>query len=287
MNHSTNEFYAQIEQTLEGVRQRDFLGHSPNQMHEILYFPFEEKSVVKINNLEAKAYTISPIFNTVRYLMCLLNNPKGIKLTPKGNLPVKIVKQIYEQSFMPDENVDSGIVKLYQEEKSPIIHLAHILLNNSSFSKHRKGVLTLTKKGEKALLNSSDLFNSLLKLYTLHINWGYFDRFSSENTGQLGFAFSIILLNNFGHKPQTDLFYCKKYYQAFPLLLEEFDAEFVRKEHYAFFCFRQRTIEGFFELFGLVAPQNKKDFFEFNPVLASSFFYDLFSCEYPVPHELN
>jgi len=189
------------------IPQPDFEGFSPKQMYQIIHFPFEDSCPIKIN----KEIPIedSPIFKIALDLLLILKENK-IKLTQKGNLPIKIVLQI------------------------------------SGLTKKQRGVLSLTKRGH-SLLKQEDytgLFFEFLKAYSQEFNWGYSDYIDSENVGQLAFLYSLFLLNKYGDEYRTVDFYTDLYLRAFPLFLTQFEEKNVR------YAYEGRFVNKFSEWFG-------------------------------------
>jgi hypothetical protein len=225
------------------IPKPDFEGFSPKQMYQIIHFPFEDSCPIKIN----KEIPIedSPIFKIALDLLLILKENK-IKLTQKGNLPIKIVKELYERKYYPDSLVEEGLYKIRLERDWYILHAVKIVLQISGLTKKQRGVLSLTKRGH-SLLKQEDytgLFFEFLKAYSQEFNWGYSDYIDSENVGQLAFLYSLFLLNKYGDEYRTVDFYTDLYLRAFPLFLTQFEEKNVR------YAYEGRFVNKFSEWFG-------------------------------------
>jgi len=93
----------------------EFEGYSLIEMQHLLCSPFEEKSPIKLQKLNDAEYAKIPLLNMVKYFLNLLKKEEEIKLTAKGFLPTKFVKEIYSQGFIEERMIAEGISKLYKE----------------------------------------------------------------------------------------------------------------------------------------------------------------------------
>lgn len=230
----------------------DFEGYSSSEMHSVLYDTFNEESVIKLNNLSPEDCSKVPIFN---YLFDLLNFVKEngtIKLTAKGNLPVKVVKELYHKGCLKEEAIEKGITKLSKEADTYHVHLARILAEISGLTKKVKGKLSLTKKGEKLLNQPAELLKNIFESYTTKFNWGYFDGYENEDIARIGFGFTLILLAKYGNRKQNTQFYAEKYFRAFPVFYQMIKPQYGTVERYLNNCYFMRTFSRFLESFGLV-----------------------------------
>jgi hypothetical protein len=237
----------------------DFEGYSPYNMHQLLYFPFEDESPLKLQKLTEAEYRNIPIFNQVKYLANVLAEHKELKLTKLGFLPVKVVADIYSQGFMKDKHIESGISKLYKETDSMTIHLPRILLEISGLTKKRNNKLSLTKKGEEIIQDDYKFLNLIINIYTSKFNWAYFDGYGENKIGQLGFGFSLILMSKYGHEKQAHTFYSDKYFKAFPRFIQDAVVpSYSTLKRYTTNCYSTRTFDRFLEYFGLVKINKEK-----------------------------
>lgn len=132
------------------------------------------------------------------------------------------------------------------------INLTRLLAELSGLAKKRKGKLSLTKAGTKAMSDKQKLLEAILKTMTQKFNRAYYDGYQQEDIGQLGFAFSWILLSKYGAEKRLNHFYAKKYFRAFTKLLESLRPTYSTKEETGSNCYSLRIFERFLRYFGLV-----------------------------------
>jgi len=240
----------------------DFLGFTPNQMYQIIHFPFSLDCPIKMYiDFELKNLKSSPIFNLSYSLLDNINEFGKIKLTTKGNLPGKLIKSIYDEGFFPDRMIERGIIKLRMEADWLILHTIHIVLKLSGLIKKTHGKLSLTKKGEKYLSEGyeSQLFLCLLETYSMKFNWGYNDAYRIENIGQIGFLYLLSLINKFGSDFKDLTFYSNLYFKAFPTFLEKDKIENSFSSNYPENALYIRFFERFAFWFGFIKYQTIPD----------------------------
>lgn len=239
------------EQNNKGIPE--FEGYSPEEMHHLLHFPFESKSPFGLKKLSENDYEKIPMLKQVKYFLNLIRENKELKLTAKGFLPTKIVKDLYNQGYLEEFHLQSGMSKLYKESDSMTVNLTRILTELSGLVKKRNGKLSLTKNGEKILSDNPKLLELLLKTMTTKFNWAYYDGHGDNQIGQLGFGFSLILISKYGKEKQLDQFYGERYFKAFPNLFEQYMPNtFERKVERSVKCYSLRTFDRFLDYFGLI-----------------------------------
>lgn len=231
----------------------EFEGYSPFEMHHILYFTFEHNSPISLQKLSDPDYMKIPMLNQIKYFLNLVKESGEIKLTAKGFLPTKIVKEIYNQEFLEEVRFTSGISQRYKESDSMTVNLTRLLAELSGLTKKRNGKLSLTKKGEKIFSDNFKLLELIFKTLTTKFNWAYYDGYGDNQIGQLGFGFSLILLNKYGSKKHLDKFYAEKYFKAFPdLIKSEPPSNFETPKERSISCYSLRTFDRFLDYFGLI-----------------------------------
>ena len=237
--------------------QEDFEGLSPTKMGVLLDEPFGSKSPLQLRPLAPEDYKQIPIFQQIKFLISKLQEGE-IKLTAKGFLPTQLVADIYAKGFIKDEFIEKGIYKLYKETDAQAIHLSHLLLNLSGLTKKRKGKLSLTAAGKKIAASDQELLELIFKTMCLKFNWSYFDGYEDENVGQLGFAYSLLLLSKYGEKLRPAQFYVQKYLQAFPALLDGLTPEFRSREEYAQNMYSLRFFDRFLYYFNFISKSGEE-----------------------------
>ena len=262
---------------------KDFEGYSSLDMHQILHFLFEEKCPIRIKEMSQNDVEKIPIYNGVKFLVDYLVGHEKIKLTATGNLPTKIVSELYSKKYFLEKSIESGIVNLRTENDSIYIHLCHVLLVNTGYAKKVKGILTLTAKGKKNSANYQQVIEDILKTYCNKFNWGYLDNYDNFNVAKLGNGFSIYLLSKYGTIKRESNFYASKYFQAFPIITENINVRslFESKEEYLINCFSMRTFERFGQFFGLVQIDPKKIYSDATIIQKTKLFDLIFECLEP------
>ncbi len=268
------------EQNKKGLE--DFEGYSPEEMHYVNYFLLDFNCPVKLAKLSDTDYEKIPILNQIRFLIDKIKENGEIKLTKKGFLPTKLVKEIYEQGYIKDDFIDRGISKLYKETDAEIIHLTHILVAISGIAKKRNDKLSLTKNGEKIVASNEKLLKLIFETFATKFNWAYFDGYGDNPIGPLGFGFSLILLSKYGDKKRLDTFYADKYFKSFPTLLETLDEAPDRLQRKANRCYSLRTFDRFLDYFGLIDIDEQDKFLDSKKYLTKTELFDkLIKCELP------
>ena len=250
-----DDLQKQLHQIMDEQNNRsipEFEGYSPLQMHQILHFTFGEESPIKLLKLSGSEYKKIPILNQITYLTELIAKSGEMTLTKKGFLPTRIVSELYQQGFLKEKYIESGLTKLYKETDSLTVHLTRLLMEVAGLVKKRNGKLRLTKRGEKLRKDQFALLKTLLETYTSKFNWAYLDGYGENHIGQLGVGFSLILLAKYGQEKRLDVFYARKYFTAHPHLLEAIEPTYGTLERYATQCYSLRTFEQFFNSFGLI-----------------------------------
>ena len=116
-----------------------FEGYSPAEMHQILYYTFGAESQLQLKTATDEDYRRVPILSQVKYLAGLIEESGALKLTAKGFLPTKVVADIYQQGFLKEDHIESGIYKLYKETDAITINLTRILIEMAGLVKKGRG----------------------------------------------------------------------------------------------------------------------------------------------------
>lgn len=253
----------------------EFEGYSPAEMHMILYSTFEEGSPIQLQKLSEVEYNQIPILRQVRHLALALLKYGDIKLTTVGNLPLRIVAEMYPLG-VSDWWIEFNHNKLIREQDSESVQLARILIEQMGVTKKRNNVLSLTKAGAKIFSDNSVLLPLLIEAFGRRFNWAYFDAFGENNIGQLGFGFSLVLIGKYGSEGRSDKFYADKYFAAFPMLLEGLVPSHGTLGEYAARCYLVRTFDRFLLQLGLVEIEEEKKFDEKKTIVKTEIFDKLF-----------
>jgi hypothetical protein len=244
----------------------DFEGYTRNEIDRVLYNIFEEISPVRIRKeIPDQILDRIPFLKLCEYLFHFVEKSGEVKLTRWGNLPVKLVKLLYEQKFIAEPFVEQGLRKLYKEDDSMAILLCHKILDFSGILKKRKNILSVNRNKTKSISNRSDFLRIIIQAFALRFNWASLDGYGDSRTGQFGFGYTLLLLNKYGNIFRSSQFYSDKYRYAFPLLLHDFAYHQIYEsrniEHDFTRCYTIRSFDRFFELFNLVEETFTGDYF--------------------------
>lgn len=244
----------------------DFGGLSPNQMNYLFYEPFDKNSSLQFSNaLNDEVLDQIPFFRITEALVHIVKREKKLKLTATGALPVKICEELYSHKFLTDELIEKGISKLIREDKCISIGCSSVVAQNSGLVKKVAGKLLLTKLGMRLLMpqNRLELFYCVFLTFAQKFNWAYNDHYSEYAVAQLGWAYSVYLLIEFGNEERNIDFYAEKYLQAFPDFIGCFPKTYHHTTKEMFLqCYGVRTLDRFFEWFGFVSIKIPKKFLE-------------------------
>jgi len=237
----------------------DFEGFTPNEMHKLIYHPFDNDSSPLIMNTDMDANLVSDTqfykFST-RYLE-MLRERQPLKLTQEGNLPRKFCRELIHEGIVENERIAKRfrMYPLMREDDSRYIFLINHLTQMIGPTKIRSGKISLTLQVDrfKKMKTVTPLFLFLLRGHINKFNWSYSDYYPESNIIQAGFGFSIFLVQKYGDKEKTDKFYAKKYLKAFPSVMRDFeDTTYDSAEEEFMRCYFMRVFERFLRRFGLV-----------------------------------
>ncbi len=243
----------------------DFLGLSPNEVHYLLYDTFGNESPVQFRaHIDDETLDQIPIFRLVEAYLKIIQREQQIKLTPLGALPKKVIVELYEQRFLLDEHIESGIVKLWREADCVAIRSARLAVEFAGLVKKVKGKLTLTKTATKLLEknNRDQIFRQFFQSFTEKFPWNFNDLYPREPVGQLGWAFSVFMLSKFGDQYQLLDLYAGKYLKAFPSMITFFRDSYSPAKRQFFHCYAIRTFERFLLWFGFVTADKQRKYLD-------------------------
>lgn len=191
----------------------DFNGLSSEQMYNLEYFPFEDQCVVSLNTLTKEQYEQIPLIRQALFLLNTLGE-KDLKLTNLGWLPLKIVAEMYALG-QPEYIIELFEQKRINEYDAKSVQMARGILEILKWVKTRKGILSLTVKGKKALTNIDAAANDILRASLTEIGLHWLDGCDNDIIGNQGLAYSVWLLNKFGSKWHAGSFYQEHYQKVY------------------------------------------------------------------------
>jgi len=239
----------------------DFCGMTSNEIRNLLYSPFDDTSHLKINaTIDDDTLNTIPFFRLTEELMKIVQREDSIKLTSRGELPKKVLIELYEYKFLPDDFIEDGLSILRREIDVPSIMAAHHAARVSGILKKTKGNLLLTEQGRMFLKieNRTDFFLTVLKSYTTEFNWAWNDGFTDFPVGQFGWGFTMFLLYKFGDRRRPKRYYAEKFLKAFPNFIQMISLhDGITPEKEFVYCYILRSFVRFAEWFGFAEDCNK------------------------------
>ena len=214
-----------------GLPPVDFQGLSPNQMHELLQNPLDCPSVFGQpidTDAAAREVHTAPLVRMVEVLFEAMQD-KGIRLTPKGNLPLRYVKALMEaggDAVYPNQ-LYAGRIRVRSEEQAHRIHLVRILAELAGFTRKNRGRLML-KKAVQARVKKGDwlgIYRDLFRTVMNDFNWAWLDGYEDLDDIQYVGRFGLWLLACHGAQWRPVQDYMADMLQAFPVLPDMVSAE--------------------------------------------------------------
>jgi hypothetical protein len=244
---------------VSGTPNNNTEGYSLGDMARLVADPLGESCPVYLQQVSDADYAGIPILNQFKYLLNLIHEQGELKLTAKSYLPPKLVAELYGQGYMKDYDIERGITKLHHEHSCLSVNLTRILLELSGLVKKRKNVLTFTAVGKKISQDNHLLLKAIFMAFGSKFRWSYYDGYGDHPVGQMGYAYSLVLLHKYGHEQRPAEFYGTRYFEAFPHLAGYVSAGYQGDaESNALRCYNLRTFERFLDYFGLIEIGERK-----------------------------
>jgi hypothetical protein len=257
----------ELKQQQEQINKRpieDFDHLSPEDMFNLVHRPFQEGCPIQYKqNIHQSILDRIPFLNLAEYLLNKIETSNSIKLTPKGNLPTKLVKELYDLKLIKEEMIESGISKLYKESDSLSISNVKIILTLSGLIKKMHGKIKLTKKGKTLLQveNREELFKAIFEHYAFKFNLGYHDLYEDSGQVQSCLSYTLFQLLKNGSKERNISFYSDKMIRAYPHILTVFkDRSYSTPSEQFKNCYRVRFMERFLNWFDFIESSSKNRF---------------------------
>ena len=277
-----NKLMAQYQQSMNSHPLDDFDGLSPEQMTVLLHTPFAPADILQFRKGMDAHVNRSPFFKLSELLLQEIRQAGNLKLTVNGNLPVLICERLCNQNLIHWPYMKH--VKRIREQEIPYLWPLKQYLLDEGILKKRNNALSLTKNGEKLLEGPQGIrFIRMFNYMAKGFHWGNFYSLPDDGKcGQLGWAYSLVLLSKYGDRPRKSEFYSLKLMRAFEK--ECWDAHQKGKEvkaiddyHHAY---QSRFFEGFADWFGLIRIERETDpsiaYFDQLTIKKSALFDQLF-----------
>ncbi|MEA1914732.1 MAG: hypothetical protein U9N30_05380 [Campylobacterota bacterium] len=177
-------------------------------------------------NIQDEFFTLekfeAPLLKGISVLLQSIE-PKGLKLTQKGFLPTKVVKNIVEVAATTSDQRFLRVQTRFYEEENLSANMARIVAESLRLIKVQKGKLLLTKKGNEFLaLNNHEQYIVLFNIM-LGINIGYFDRHQEAMCVHNSSVIMLQLLRDKGKDFRTAEVYTAILIDAYAMLEDSID----------------------------------------------------------------
>ncbi|WP_134088537.1 hypothetical protein [Olivibacter sp. XZL3] len=258
-----SEFDNTPDENLLGLSYRDVLALS--------LFPFAPTSPLKIRTyIPDEVLDKLPFFRLCEELLMVIDRENSLKLTPKGNLPLKFVSELYENGNVPDEAIELGISKSFRESDIISIYAARQVCTLAGLIKKRSNALSLTNRGKKLRSDRSALLALILYAHVWDFDTWQFDAYPDRATGGAGNHIIWYMLLKYGQEERPTLFYADNYLQFFPELIDAFGNVYATPIEQFLGCFETRVFFRFNDWWGFTETKNNR-YPEANTTKATSF----------------
>lgn len=256
-------FLDQITQQQNRRKLDEFHGLSPEQIHQILNFPFASPGLVRFTEV-LDTNPIAPILSLFELLTDAIGE-QGLKPTAKGNLPRNFCRETAlsywgEQRYQ--ENTRFGGIN--REDDFADLHVTRLVAELAGLIRKYKGRFILSRDCRRLLADGglAGIYPILFRTYVEQFNWAYRDGYPELRFMQSAFLFTLYLLTRYGDTWMPQIFYEDAFLRAFPRLLDEVPPghlsspdETVRR------AYTRRTLVDFSGLLGLAKVEPTSDKF--------------------------
>lgn len=246
-----NQLLVKYQQQLNNRPIKEFDGLSPTQMNGLLYHPLLPECILQYRETEEEYLEQVPLLTLSEILLKEIKNQEKLKLTTIGNLPLHVCKILINQSLIKWKYMELN--KRINEDSIPYLWPLKQYLIEGGLVKKQHNSLSLTKKGDIYLKQNKQFrFKHIFNYFSNRFHWGnFYDPYFNETCGQLGWAFSMILVSKYGDKTKDAHFYSNQIYQA--LGNQSLDVEKYND------IYAVRFFEFFCSWFGLIDYEIKRD----------------------------
>ena len=231
----------------------DLEGLSPEQMHRLLYFPFDSPRLLTFPDV-LEVEPDAPIIRLFSLLAAAIGEA-GLKPTARGNLPRNFCREAalayFGEEYYREVTRFAGI---NSETDFRDLHVARLVAEMAGLIRKYKGKFILSRKYRDLLTRRglAGIYPCLFQAFVREFEWGYLDRYPDLPFIQTSFAFTLFMLAKYGNQPLPDTFYIEKYLRAFPSLLGEVpEISYTTPEKFVGGCYSHRTFTRFAEFMGL------------------------------------
>jgi hypothetical protein len=225
----------------------------PQIIDRIIVTAFYPEGVIRLNRLEESDFGEIPVLRQVICLCRFIREENGkLKLTKTGNLPLKVVREIY-LAGVTDWYHEKYPDKKILETDAKFVMIARDLATVSGIIRKQNNALMITRKGEKLLADRQLLLETLIRDFVHRFDPDRYDGYHiNPGLGYRDAGLSLLLFDKVRKqmpgKTPADMDYVKAY---FDIRTGEYDGRVSKR------CYLFRTYQNFMELFGLVTTEEK------------------------------
>jgi len=215
-------FLDQITQQQNRRQLDEFHGLSPEQMHQMLNFPFASPGLVRFSEV-LDANLVAPVLTLFKLLADAIGE-QGLKPTAKGNLPRNFCREaalVYWGEQRYQEKIRYGGIN--READFDDLHVTRLVAELAGLIRKYKGRFILSRDYRRLLAGDgiSAIYPRLFRAYAEQFNWAYRDGYPELRFMQSAFLFTLYLLTHYGDAWRPQVFYEDAFLGAFPRLLDE------------------------------------------------------------------
>lgn len=215
-------FVNQIAQQRNRRPLDEFHGLSPEQMHQILNFPFASDGLVHFPDV-LDVDPVAPILTLFELLTDAIGE-QGLKPTAKGNLPRNVFREA-ALTYLGEEKYreHTRFGNINREEDFDDLHVTRLVAELAGLIRKYKGRFILSRDCRRLLAGDgmAAIYPRLFRAYVEQFNWAYRDGYPELRLMQSTFLFTLYLLARYGDTWQPQEFYEDAFLGAFPMLLDE------------------------------------------------------------------
>lgn len=195
-------------------------GYSPEEMWVLLNDTFGDESPLQLRQITEEVCEQIPLFRQIYHLLEILSSVGEIKLTQNGNLPLKVVRELYEFG-VPDKMIEQDGYQFRSEVESESVPVAREIARLIGAVKKRNNKLSLTAKGKRMLADRPALATAIITTACTSFRATILDFFEEELTGEIGVGYVLLLLKKYGTEERPAEQYYFNYLEALPILYTE------------------------------------------------------------------
>jgi len=258
---SVEEMQRVLDEVVGGFNRmprEDFAGLSPEQVQSLQWYPFDSPGILRFH-----PERIAPAHTQVMRAFLEVASAcgeNGLKLTPRGYLPGKLVHAIFEMIAGEDAFQSNGRHRVHNEDEFAELMMVRHCAMWAGFLRKCQGKLLLTKKGRRLVSEEATgtIYFDLLRQACLKWNWGCMDLYPELPFIRTAFTISFRFLHRDGDVfRELGSHYGWRFVKAFPFVFRQFSfdpPEWDRctPEEYVIRVYVLRTFMRFAIPFGLV-----------------------------------